>query len=142
MTRRLLLLVFGVVFVVQAVVLVVGFYPAPHNGGDNAGYLTLAHSLLEHGAYLELWDPVEPAHTKYPPVFPLILAGAMLFGASSWIAFKALSLAFASAAVLLTFAWVAGRRGLGLAVGVALLFAFSDALRWSSQWILSDPPFL
>ena len=72
--------VLGVVLAVQAVVLVVVFDPTPHNGGDNAGYLALAHSLVDRGAYLELWDPGEPPHTKYPPGFPVILAVMMALG--------------------------------------------------------------
>lgn len=140
--RRRLVLVFSAVFVAQAVLLVAAFLPTPHTGGDNAGYLTLAHSLVERGQYLELWDPAEPPHTKYPPVFPLILAGAILLGARTWISFKVLSLLFSSAAVLLTFAWVRDRRGEWFAAGVTILFVLSEALRWSSHWILSDPPFL
>ena len=67
----------GLVLAVQAVVLFAVFDPTPHNGGDNAGYITLAHSLVDRGAYLELWDPEEPPHTKYPPGFPLVLAVMM-----------------------------------------------------------------
>ena len=26
------------------------YNPAPHTGGDNAGYIALAYSLVEHGA--------------------------------------------------------------------------------------------
>ena len=31
--------------------------------------------MLKHGTYTELFDPARPAHTKYPPVFPALLAG-------------------------------------------------------------------
>ena len=65
----------ALLLVAEAAVLFLAFSSTPHNGGDNAGYVALAHSLLTRGEYLELWDPAAPPHTKYPPVFPLILAG-------------------------------------------------------------------
>ncbi|MFW5905123.1 MAG: hypothetical protein ACOCUZ_02790, partial [bacterium] len=71
----------------------------PHTGGDNAGYLGLAYSLLERGAYLDLYLPGEPIHTKYPPGFPLLLAGARILGAETWVAFKAVVAVSATLAV-------------------------------------------
>src|SRR5689334_11998006 len=50
------------------------FMPQPHTGGDSANYLTLARSLLQRHSYTDLYDPIQPPHTKYPPVFPLMLA--------------------------------------------------------------------
>ena len=116
--------------------------PAPHNGGDNAGYISLAHSLAGGASYVEAWDPAEPLHTKYPPFYPAILAGAMLLGAEAWLTFKLLSLLFVTTAVVLSFGWVKDRHGSGLATGVAAVLALSPALLWSSNWILSDPLFL
>jgi hypothetical protein len=56
------------------------FNPAAHNGGDTAGYVTLAHSLLT-AARIRTSGSSQPPHTKYPPVFPALLAGMILFGA-------------------------------------------------------------
>src|SRR5437016_11954281 len=53
------------------------FIPAPFTGGDNFAYITLANSLLHQHKYLELYDPAQTPHTQYPPVYPLILAGAI-----------------------------------------------------------------
>jgi 4-amino-4-deoxy-L-arabinose transferase-like glycosyltransferase len=131
----------GVVLV--AIVLVAGmFNPAPHTGGDNAGYISLAHSLAQGDGYQEQWDPEEPPHTKYPPVFPLILAVAMLLGAKSWVSLKMVPVAFTLLSVLFTYLWVRGREGMALAVGIALLVALSDGVLYYSRWILSDPTFL
>jgi hypothetical protein len=129
--------------VLAAIVLVAGmFNPAPHTGGDNAGYISLAHSIVQGEGYRELWDPQEPPHTKYPPVFPLVLAGAILLGAKSWVTLKMVPVAFTLLSVLFAFLWVRRREGLGLAVGVALLLAVSDGVLDYSRWILSDPTFL
>ncbi len=130
------------VLIVEIVFVVSVFNPSPHTGGDNAGYLTLAYSLIERGAYLDLHDPAEPAHTKYPPVYAAVLAGAMVLGARAWTTFKALSGTFIVLAVMLTFVWVNERRGPVMATTIALLVGISDAYLWSSQWVLSDPLFI
>lgn len=118
------------------------FDPSPHTGGDNAGYVILGYSLLERGAYLDLHDPDEPLHTKYPPVYPAVLAAAMLLGARTWTALKALSTAFIAGAVLAAFLWVERRRGPALALAVAAMLAASEAFLFHTRWILSDPLFL
>lgn len=118
------------------------FLPSPHTGGDNAGYITLAHSILDRGAYRELWDPQEPVHTKYPPVFPILLAGAMALGAKGWVGLKVVPFLSTLLAGLFTFLWVRGRSGVIMGLGVALLLALSDGVLYYSRWILSDPVFL
>lgn len=139
---RTTLIAGALVLLVQAGLMLGAFIPAPHTGGDNAGYLGLAYSLLERGAYLDLYLPGEPIHTKYPPGFPLLLAGARLLGAESWIAFKAVAAGAASLSVLFTFLWVRERRGLVFGGLVAVLVAASSAVVYYSHWILSDIPFL
>ncbi|MFP3948721.1 MAG: ArnT family glycosyltransferase [Longimicrobiales bacterium] len=132
----------GVVVLVQVGLMVGAFLPVPHTGGDNAGYLGLAYSLLERGAYLDLYLPGEPIHTKYPPGFPLLLAGARILGAETWVAFKAVVAVSATLAVAFTFLWAREGRSPVFAALVAGLLAVSSALVYYSHWILSDVPFL
>lgn len=132
----------ALVLVLHLTLSLMSLNPAPHTGGDNAGYLTLAHSLATDGTYQELWDPASPGHTKYPPAYPLLLAGAMLLGAKSWGAFKLFSVVFIAGSVLLSYLWVAERRGPVFAAVVGGILAFSPAFLWASKWILSDPLFL
>ena len=101
--------------------------PAPHNGGDNAGYLSLAHSLATGAGYVEAWDPALAPHTKYPPLYPALLAGAMGLGAEAWITFKLLSLLLVTVSVVVCFAWVRDRHGVIMAMGVSAVLAFSPA---------------
>ncbi len=115
--------------------------PAPHTGGDNAGYLALAKSILERGTYQNLYDPAEPLHTQYPPVFPLILAGASLLGLTSWLQLKYLIVAFSAAAVGFTYLWIRKRGRPELAFAVALILALSPGVLDLSHWVLSDVPF-
>lgn len=141
MTRRAWILL-GALLVVEVAVLRVAFVAAPHPGGDNAGYVALAHSLVSGQGYTELWDPATPPHTKYPPVFPLLLAAAMALGARGWVSLKLVPLAAAVLAVAAAFLW--GRRRLGDAGGfaVALLLGLSPAFLYHSHFLLSDVPFL
>jgi len=140
-SRRSVLILAGVLLI-QSIVVALVFTPQPHSGGDNAGYVSLAHSLLDRGSYLELWDPEEPAHTKYPPIFPAFLALALLLGAKSWAALKLVPAFSTVLAVAFTFLWARDRRGATLGVAVALLLGLSSSVVYYSQWVLSDPTFL
>lgn len=117
------------------------FQPTPHTGGDNAAYITLGRSLLERHAYLELYDPAEPPHTQYPPVFPGILAIAMAAGLQPWVQLKILIALFAAAAVCFSFLWIRRRGRPLLALGVATLLALAPGVLVEAHWILSDVPF-
>ncbi|MEJ2215813.1 MAG: hypothetical protein P8099_04270 [Gemmatimonadota bacterium] len=115
--------------------------PAPHTGGDNAGYLTLARSLLEHGRYLSIWLPGTPPQTQYPPVFPALLAAGLAVGLKPWLGLKLITILFSAAAVAFTYLWLDGRTTRPIALGVTLLVAVVPGVLENSHWILSDVPF-
>ena len=140
--RRAAVLLGGLLAVATAVSLIAVAVPAPHNGGDNAAYLSLAHALVSGEGYAELWDPEVPPHTKYPPGLPLLLGTAMLAGATSWMAFKALTAVTLALAVFAVFAWAAGRAGPLGGAGVAILTLVSGGWLEASRWVLSEPLFL
>jgi hypothetical protein len=123
-------------------IVALAFNPAPHTGGDNATYLSLAYSLVDQGSYRDVFDPAGLPHTIYPPVFPAILAALMLLGARTWIAFKVVAALSAVATVAVTFLWAEKKVGAGWASGVAITLAFSSALIYHSHYILSDATFL
>ena len=141
-TKRHTAMILAVVALIHLAIAYPALNPAPHNGGDNAGYLSLAHSLATGAGYVEAWDPALAPHTKYPPLYPALLAGAMGLGAEAWITFKLLSLLLVTISVTICFAWVRERHGMVMAAGVATVLAFSPAFLWSANWILSDPLFL
>ncbi len=128
--------------VVEALVFRAVWLPVPHAGGDNAGYVALAHSLLSGQGYTELWDPARPPHTKYPPLFPLLLAVRMALGGVTWGALKAVTLLAGLATVLAAFLWARGRSGLAVGAGAALLTGLTASVVDYSRWLLSDVPFL
>ncbi|MEX0907729.1 MAG: hypothetical protein WD054_05315, partial [Gemmatimonadota bacterium] len=117
------------------------FEPQPHTGGDNAAYISLARSLLERGAYVELWDPAQRPHTKYPPVFPGILAIALAAGLKPFVQLKLVVLAFSATAVAFSFLWIRARARPMLALGIGLLLAVAPGVLREGRWILSDVPF-
>lgn len=131
----------GVALVALALV-AAAFNPAPHTGGDNAGYVTLAYSLLKTHAYTELFDPARLPHIKYPPVFPATLAALMLLGVRGWVGLKGVAAASTVAVALLTHLWARRRMSPLAATGVALAVALSSAVIYYSHWVLSDPLFL
>ncbi len=132
----------GLTGLVSATVVVIAFTPAPHTGGDNAGYIALAYSLLTDGSYTEIFDPAGLPHTKYPPVFPALLAGLMLLGARSWAALKTVAAISTVATALLTYLWAERRLGPVWAFGVALAASGASAVLYYSHWVLSDPTFV
>lgn len=138
--KRAIFLVLLLVFV-HVVLAHLVMMPAPHTGGDNAGYLTLARSILERGTYQDLYDPAQPPHTQYPPVFPLILAAADLLGLEPWLQLKYLIVAFSAIGVAFSYLWIRRRGRPELAFGVALLLAVSPGVLDLTHWVLSDVPF-
>lgn len=116
--------------------------PSIHTGGDNAAYISLANSLASDGSYVETWHPGAPAHTKYPPLYPALLAVMMLLGVKTWGAFKAASILLTGLAVATCFLMVRRAWSPRAAVAVAALFAIAPALLFSAQWILADPLFI
>jgi hypothetical protein len=141
MSRRDLSLL-ALLLVIQGLLVWGTFVTAPHPGGDNAAYVALGHSLHSGQGYTELWDPQAPPHTKYPPVFPMMLAGAMALGASGWLGLKLVTASLALVAVVGTFLWARRRLGSEVGFGVALLAGLSPSLLYHSHWVLSDVPFL
>ena len=126
--------------VIHLLLALAAFDPTPHTGGDNAAYVALARSILEHGRYVELWDPATPPHRLYPPGFPALLALAMLVGLKPWVGLKLLIVATSTApSRLLPLARAAVGRQTALAIGI--LLATSPAVVDMSHWVLSDVPF-
>lgn len=132
----------GVAVALSTVVVVSVFNPVPHSGGDNAGYVALAHGLLTQGSYTDVFDPEGLPHTKYPPVFPALLALLIAAGARTWATLKTTAAVATVAAVALTYLWANRTLNALGAFAVALLTALSVGVVYYSQWVLSDPLFL
>ena len=134
-------LVLAATVLLHIVVAYLALFPAPHTGGDNAAYRALARSLLERHEYREIYDPLAPIHTQYPPGFPLILALASIVGINTWFKIKLLIIAFSATAVAFSYLYIRRHGRPELATGVALLIALAPGVIEQSHWELSDTPF-
>ena len=129
----------GAIVILHLVLAALAFKPAPHVGGDNAVYLSVAQSILE-GSYRDVFLPGTPPHVVYPPGFPLITAVGLALGLEPWVGLKLITVFFSATVVFLT--WLYARReGSTLALVVALLVAISPGVLALSHWELSDVPF-
>ena len=130
------------VCVVHLTLAVLLFEPKPFSGGDNFWYMLLGESLREGEGYRDLWLPSAPAHTRYPPVYPILLA-ALGFINQSVIALKLLSMALTTATAALVFLFAEKRtndRQVALFAGLAV--ACAPIVVEYSHWVLSEPAFV
>jgi hypothetical protein len=134
-------LIAGAVCALYLLFALLTFMPQPHTGGDSAQYVALARSLLERHSYTDTYDPLQLPHTKYPPVFPIVLAAAMIVGLKSWVQLKLVMAVVGAAAVAMTFLWIRGRGRPLLGIAVAMILTFSAGVLDQAHWILSDVPF-
>lgn len=132
----------GLAVAVSTVAVAGAFTAVPHTGGDNAGYVSLAHGLLTNGSYLDVFDPERQKHTKYPPVFPGLLAILIALGARTWGTLKLAAAVPTVVAVGATYLWAERRVGAWAAVAIATLLSVSSGIVYYSHWVLSDALFL
>src|SRR5688572_32476968 len=77
--------------------------PSLTTANDDATYVLLSRSLRD-GGYNSIHLVGAPVHTKYPPVFPALLAGVSTVAGESIDAFAAMNIALSVAALVLIFA--------------------------------------
>jgi hypothetical protein len=113
---------------------------------DDAVYVVTARSLAEGSGYRHLEMPQQPLQTKYPPLFPALLAVVFrLWG--DWPAnLPALHAVTAvSGAVFVLLAWRYVARGLGgprtMVAAVAALSAVSPVLICLNRFLMSELPY-
>ncbi|MBM3332104.1 phospholipid carrier-dependent glycosyltransferase [candidate division WOR-3 bacterium] len=118
------------------------FDPKLATFGDNARYLILGKSLAEGTGYRDVHLPGTPAHTQYPPGFPLMLAAVnLVFGGVNVLAAKLFVLFTGIAAMLLTYR-LCERVLREKAWPVMATLASVPALIVNNHWVLSEMPFL
>lgn len=74
-------MVLGFIIFIFIIAQINSFNTTLSDDGDNALYIILAKSISEGTGYREINDPTMPQHTKFPPLFPIILSPLiLLFG--------------------------------------------------------------
>jgi len=107
-------------------------------GWDSAIYISLAKSLAAGQGYAYMGF----GHTKYPPLFPLLLSAVIETCGTSFLAMRLTVLAFTVASVGIVYLLFreSGERWLGLAT--AALSGVSFAVLDKVRFVQSDLPFL
>jgi len=113
----------------------------PFQGGDNAEYLLLARSLARGQGFTTIYtEPPEP-HTKYPFLFPLMLAGVMAVFGENLVVMKVLIAVCAALTAGATLKLWEDRGDKGIALAAAVLVATVPYTLKYSIRVLSEIPF-
>lgn len=110
--------------------------------GDNAQYVVLGKSLLAGKGLSHINAPDQKPDTKYPFMFPLILAGVILVAPGSIVALKLVGLAACAGAAMLYYALFRRSSEAIVALGAALLAVMSPDILRHSTIILAEVPYL
>ena len=116
------------------------FDPTLFTGGDNAGYMILGEALISGTGYRDIYLPAAPLHTKYPPLYPLLLAALTPLGGLQL--FKLASLGLTTSTVWMTYRLGTRLVGRLPAILATTLLALSPVLLEYSHWVLSEALFV
>lgn len=118
-----------------------GFDKYPATIGDNAEFVIISRSVAAGRGFSYINHPEERPATKYPPGFPLMLAGWSLLVGGSFLSLKLFLVLTYICAVAATF--LLGRRLIGddLAIVAALMVASSTSFIRYSHTVLSEMPY-
>lgn len=112
------------------------------DAGDNAQYMILGKSLITGHGYREINDPLEPVHTKLPPMFPVMLAPLMGTVGYNIIAAKILVIACAVVAFIFLYLLLKEYVSPGTAALITFSVIFSfEIFHWTTE-VMSEIPFL
>jgi len=131
-----------IIIAISILLAVLNFTAVPFSGGDNFGYFLLAKALAHGKGYIELWDAYTPLHTKYPPMFPILLIPAGLF--DSYLMAKAT--VFVCYVFMLWFAYklyeaINGKSKRATLIALAILAFVPVTIQYSS-FVLSEIPYM
>jgi Gpi18-like mannosyltransferase len=131
-----------IIIAVSVLLAGLNFSTVPFSGGDNFAYFLLGKALAHGQGYIELWDANNTLHTKYPPMFPILLIPAGLF--DSYLMAKAT--VFVCYVLMLWFAYklyeaINGKNKRATLVALAIL-AFAPVTIQYSSFVLSEIPYM
>lgn len=115
--------------------------PSVTTANDDATYVLLSRSVLD-GGYNSIHLVGEPVHTKYPPVFPAVLALISSVAGESTDAFAAVNIALSAAALVLIFAVLRHRMPPSVALSALAISASNPFLQGTAGTVMSEPVFM
>jgi hypothetical protein len=123
---------------IHAILAALSFHQMPFTGGDDATYISLAKSLIERHDYTEIWNPLLPPHTQYPPIFPAVVAVGLLANLEPLVGLKILMIFISTGTVLASCVWLRRVTTPGVAFCAGFFVAISPEIIWMGQEVLSD----
>jgi hypothetical protein len=126
---------------IHAILAALSFHHAPFTGGDDATYISLAKSLIQRHDYTDIWDPLLPPHTQYPPIFPAVVGVGLLAGLSPIAGLKILMIFISTGAVFASCIWLRRVTTSGTAFCAGFFIAVSPEIILLGQEVLSDDLF-
>ncbi len=111
-------------------------------GGDSVVYYLLAKAIAGGQGYVDLYLPANPPHTKFPFMFPLLLAPFHLFMEFPLYAMHLLVAVFNCAAAVILGAFTAKRMGRTAGIAFAILFGTMPIIYLKSLHLLSEPLYM
>jgi 4-amino-4-deoxy-L-arabinose transferase-like glycosyltransferase len=110
--------------------------------GDNAEYILLAKSIALGQGYKNIYEVNNSPHTKYPPLFPLLLAPIVYFSGYNFIAMKLLVMIIGICSLYLIFILFRNILDEFTAFWIMLLSGISYQIVFYSHTVLSEIPYL
>ena len=137
--QRARVICFLLIFAAAAAYFVFGQLEFNH---DSAVYILLSESLISGDGYRSLYIVGSPPHTKYPPLFPLLLAPIVyLFELNFW-AMRLFVTVVGVAALYVIYTFFRRIAGDRVAFTILVLTGVSHGVWSYSQQILSEIPYL
>lgn len=111
-------------------------------GGDSVVYYFLAKAMATGQGYADLYLPGAPPHTKFPFMFPLILAPFHLLFERPLYAMHVMAALLNSAQAVILGAFAATRTGRRTGIVFAVLFGTMPVIYLQSLFLLSEPLYM
>ena len=109
---------------------------------DSGVYITLAKSLATGQGYRSIYLAGDPPHTRYPPVFPLLLAPLVGVAGYHFLAMKLLVTAIALLTLYLLYVFFSELANDVMGFLVVIFTATSHGLLFYAQSIMTEIPYL
>ncbi len=110
--------------------------------GDNAAYMVLGAALATDSGYVHIGHPAQPLETKFPPGFPVLLAGVYLLFDGDLLAMKWFVALLYALSVPVVYLLVRAHDSRPMAIVVSALCLVSTPLLELSHSAMSEIPYM
>lgn len=135
-------IILGFIFVAFILAQINSFNTELSDAGDNAEYMILAKSIAQGQGYREINNPYMPQHTKFPPLFPGLLAPIIFFFGFNITVLKTFIIILSLITLYVIYLFTKEHTTKTTALAVTAMTAFSfQYLHWSHR-IMAEIPLM